>query len=154
MSTGTAVDEDAHRCRRMSTASSCGEMDAAAEAAMPMEAVPAHTHLVDISLSCLSLLLALSPGLPSLLTGAALVDPDRYEPLLVASFANPTLEEQQLQQPQQHQQLSYGTLLALANTSVRSITRCVHLRAYIAQNNALFSPHRLPKKIVQMIPSA
>lgn len=123
MSTGTAVDEDAHRCRRMSTASSCGEMDAAAEAAMPMEAVPAHTHLVDISLSCLSLLLALSPGLPSLLTGAALVDPDRYEPLLVASFANPTLEEQQLQQPQQHQQLSYGTLLALANTSVRSITR-------------------------------
>ena len=60
---------------------------------MPPEAAPAHARLVDIALSCLTFLQAFSPGLASLLTGDALLDPERWQPLLSISFSNPTLEE-------------------------------------------------------------
>ena len=45
-----------------------------------------------------------------------MLDPGQWEPLLSLSFANPNLEEVQ-------EESSYGTLLALANTCVRGLTR-------------------------------
>ena len=84
---------------------------------IPPEAASAHAHLTDISLSCLSLLISLSPDLSGLLTGDAMLDPDRWETLLSLSFSSPTLEEEQVGT------ISYGTLIALANTCVRSLTR-------------------------------
>jgi len=112
VSEGVGTNEDANRCRRISTAS-CSEVEVES---VPPEAADAHASILDISLSCLSLLLALSPSLPSLLTGDALLDPEGFEPLLSVSFSNPTMEENQ-------EQLSYGTLLALANSCVKGITR-------------------------------
>ena len=48
--------------------------------------------------------------------GDVMLDPGQWEPLLSISFANPNPEEVQ-------EESSYGTLLALANTCVRGLTR-------------------------------
>lgn len=113
VSSGVGNEEDTLRCRRVSSAS-CSEVEVEL---VPPEAASAHAHLTDISLSCLSLLISLSPDLTGLLTGDAMLDPDRWEILLSLSFSSPTLEEEQTGL------MSYGTLIALANTCVRSLTR-------------------------------
>ena len=52
--------------------------------------------------------------LDSLLTGEALLDPEKWQPLLSTSFSPPTLDQSDL---------SYGVILSLANTCVRSVCR-------------------------------
>jgi len=114
VSQGCGTEEDTARCRKVSTASSLPDLDL--ECVLPPEAVTAHSQLLDICGSCLSLLLSLSPPLSGLLTGDVMLDPGQWEPLLSISFTNPSLEDTQ-------EESSYGTLLALANTCVRAITR-------------------------------
>ena len=114
VSGGQGIEDDSARCRRVSSAS-CPE--AAEVEAVPPEAAAAHSALVDLCLSCVSVLAALSPPLPDLLTGAALLDRDQWRPLLAVTFNSPGPEDQQVDQ------LGYGALLALANTAVRTLTR-------------------------------
>jgi len=104
--------EEMRRVRRMSS-TSCSEVDV--ESVGP-EAAPAHSFLLEIVCGCLSLLTSLSPPLPSLLSGEAMLDPDRWEPLLATTFSGPTLE-------QDGDIPSYGLLLSLANVCVRSVSR-------------------------------
>jgi len=125
---GYGSEEDTARCRKVSTASvSDVELES-----LPPEAVTAHSQLLDTALSCLSLLLALSPPLSGLLKGDVMLDPGQWEPLLSLSFANPNLEEVQ-------EESSYGTLLALANTCVRGLTRD-HARSPSPGRAALGTP--------------
>eukprot|EP00092_Neocalanus_flemingeri_P011668 GFUD01012572.1.p1 GENE.GFUD01012572.1~~GFUD01012572.1.p1 ORF type:complete len:1697 (+),score=556.35 GFUD01012572.1:89-5179(+) len=104
--------EEARRVRRLSS-TSCSEVEV--ESVGP-EAAPAHSFLLEIVCGCLSLLTSLSPPLPSLLAGEALLDPDRWEPLLTTTFSGPTLE-------QDGDVPSYGLLLSLANVCVRTVAR-------------------------------
>jgi len=129
VSGGMGTEEDQNRCRRVS---SCSEVEVEL---VPPEAEPAHSLLLDISISALTLLQSLSPSLPSLLTGDALLDPDRWEPLLLISFSNPGLEEGP------GNGLSYGTLIALANTCVRSLTR-EHARSPSPARSGLTRIHK------------
>ena len=107
-----ADQEEVRRVRRMSS-TSCSEVDV--ESVGP-EAAPAHSFLLEIVCGCLSLLTSLSPPLPSLLSGEAMLDPDRWEPLLATTFSGPTLE-------QDGDIPSYGLLLSLANVCVRTVSR-------------------------------
>jgi len=107
-----ADQEEVRRVRRLSS-TSCSEVDV--ESVGP-EAAPAHSFLLEIVCGCLSLLTALSPPLPSLLSGEAMLDPDRWEPLLTTTFSGPTLE-------QDGDIPSYGLLLSLANVCVRTVSR-------------------------------
>ena len=107
------VSQEEARTRRMSSSTSCSELG---EDPVVPEAAPAHAALLDIASACLALLSALSPPLPALLAGDALLDPDKWQPLLLLSFSGPTLE-------QDGDQLSYGTLISLANLCVRSVCR-------------------------------
>ena len=77
------------------------------------EAVAAQGQLLEISSGCLALLTALSPSLQSLLAGEALLDPDRWQPLLLPSFSPPSLD-QDCDTP------SSGLLRSLANVCVRA----------------------------------
>lgn len=95
------------------SSTSCSELEV--DSVGP-EAAPAHGLLLEICHGCVTLLLALSPPLPSLLAGSALLDPDRWESLLTATFSSPALE-------QDGDCPTYGTLLALANVCVRSLAR-------------------------------
>ena len=97
------------RDRRVS--SSCSEVDL--DTILCPEAVAAQGQLLEISSGCLALLAALSPSLQSLLAGEALLDPDRWQPLLCPSFSPPSLD-QDCDTP------SYGLLLSLANVCVRA----------------------------------
>ena len=97
------------RDRRVS--SSCSEADL--DTILCPEAVAAQGQLLEISSGCLALLAALSPSLQSLLAGEALLDPDRWQPLLCPSFSPPSLD-QDCDTP------SYGLLLSLANVCVRA----------------------------------
>merc|ERR1711911_416962 len=92
---------------------SCSEVDV--ESVGP-EAAPAHSFLLEIVCGCLSLLTSLSPPIPTLLSGEAMLDPDRWEPLLATTFSGPTLE-------QDGDIPSYGLLLSLANVCVRTVSR-------------------------------
>ena len=65
MSQGSGSEEDTARCRKVSTAS-VPEVELES---LPPEAVTAQSQLLDTALSCLSLLLALSPPLSGLLKG-------------------------------------------------------------------------------------
>eukprot|EP00090_Calanus_glacialis_P005097 TRINITY_DN13917_c0_g1_i1.p1 TRINITY_DN13917_c0_g1~~TRINITY_DN13917_c0_g1_i1.p1 ORF type:complete len:1697 (-),score=641.63 TRINITY_DN13917_c0_g1_i1:67-5157(-) len=107
-----ADQEEVRRVRRLSS-TSCSEVDV--ESVGP-EAAPAHSFLLEIVCGCLSLLTSLSPPLPSLLSGEAMLDPDRWEPLLTTTFSGPTLE-------QDGDIPSYGLLLSLANVCVRTVSR-------------------------------
>ena len=70
MAQGYGSEEDTARCRKVSTASvSDVELES-----LPPEAVTAHSQLLDTALSCLSLLLALSPPLSGLLKGIILLN--------------------------------------------------------------------------------
>jgi len=110
---GTKADqEEACRVRRLSS-TSCSEVEV--ESVGP-EAAPAHSYLLEIVCGCLSLLTSLSPPLPSLLAGEAMLDPDKWEPLLIPTFSGPTLE-------QDGDIPSYGMLLSLANVCVRTVAR-------------------------------
>jgi hypothetical protein len=107
-----ADQEEVRRVRRLSS-TSCTELDV--ESVGP-EAAPAHSFLLEIVCGCLALLTALSPPLPSLLSGEAMLDPDRWEPLLATTFSGPTLE-------QDGDIPSYGLLLSLGNVCVRTVSR-------------------------------
>lgn len=109
---GNSMTQVEARTRRVSSSTTCSDE---VEYVGP-EAAPAHASLLDLTCSCLSLLSALSPPLPALLAGDALLDPEKWEPLLAVSFSGPTLE-------QDGDIVSYGTLIALANLCVRSISR-------------------------------
>lgn len=109
---GTTSQEEVRRVRRMSS-TSCAELEM--DSVVP-EAAPAHSLLLEICLGCVTFLSSLSPPLPALLSGSALQDPDRWEPLLGTTFSGPTLE-------QDGDIPSYGTLIALANVCVRSVAR-------------------------------
>jgi len=112
MVNGAKDEEEVKRVRRLSSAS-CSEVDV--ENVGP-EAAPAHSFLLEIATGCLSLLSSFSPSLPSLLSGEALLDPDRWEVLLESSFSGPTLE-------QDGEIPSYGLLISLANVCVRIVSR-------------------------------
>lgn len=133
VSRGTATEEDARRCRRVSAAS-----DVEIEP-VPAEAVSSHEQLLDIACSCLALLSALSPPLARLLAGDALLDPERWEPLLATSFSAPSLEGEEGEVP------SYGTLLALANVALRGLTRDVAARSPSPGSRSCPSPARLTR---------
>ena len=106
---GPGQDTTQTRDRRLS--SSCSEADL--DTVLSPEAISVQSQLLEISSGCLALLVSLSPPLQSLLAGDALLDPDRWQPLLSPSFSPPSLD-QDLDTP------SYGLLLSLANICVRS----------------------------------
>ena len=108
---GGKVAETQGRDRRLS--SSCSEVDTLDAAQLPPETVAAQSALLEICAGCLALLAALSPPLQSLLAGDALLDPDRWQPLLSASFSPPSLDQDQ-------EAASFGLLLSLANVCVRA----------------------------------
>ena len=105
------MDQNSSRDRRLS--SSCCD-PAGDNELLPPETVSAQSSLLETVSGCLALLCSLSPPLDSLLAGEALMDPDKWQPLLSSSFSPPTLE---------HSDLSYGVILSLANTCVRSVSR-------------------------------
>ena len=109
----TEVSEAASRIRRVSSAAGSGcEVEVVAE--LPPRAAAAYSALLEVSAGCLSLLSSLSPPLPALLAGEALLDPDRWPLLLQPGFSPPSLE-------QDGDNPSWGLLLALANTAVRTL---------------------------------
>merc|ERR1712058_190382 len=90
--------------------------------------------LLEICSGSLALLSSLSPPLQSLLAGDALLDPDRWKPLLVPSFSPPSLD-------QESESPSYGLLLSLANVCVRGgVTRDI-ARSPSPSRSSSASPH-------------
>ena len=113
VSGGTAahVTADTLQQRDRRVSSSCSEVDTLD---LSPETVATQSTLLEISAGCLALLSSLSPPLQSLMAGDALLDPDRWQPLLSPSFSPPSLDTDTLDTP------SYGLLLSLANVCVRS----------------------------------
>ena len=107
---GAGAQETDTRDRRLS--SSCSE--AVDIDLVSPDTLSVHSSLLETISACLALLCSLSPPLDSLLAGEALLDPDRWQIILSSSFSPPSLEQTDL---------SYGVILSLANTTVRTVCR-------------------------------